>query len=410
MNWIGWVILAGIVCETSIRVVADLLNLQRAGTVPKELQGLYSQEESQKAAAYLKARTAFGHIHSFFFLGLFLLFWFFKGFPIVDKLVTTTPLHPVWQGVFALFTLGAAKGLFDLPFSWYSTFVIEEGFGFNRTTKNTFITDRLKGLAIGILLGTPLLAGVLYFFHRFGPSGWIACWAVVVAYTTCANMLVPILILPLFNRYAPLPEGELKDRILDYAKRIQFPVKNIFLMDGSKRSSKANAFFIGTGRFRRIVLFDTLVDKQSHDEVMAVLAHEMGHAKCHHIKVNWLLSILHTGALFYLLSFCLEYLPLHHAFFMEETKIYTGLIFFSLLWTPVGLLLDLPIQALSRKHEFQADAFAAKTTGLGESLASSLKGLSKSSLANLSPHPFFVALNHSHPPVAQRIRRLQTLK
>ena len=406
MNPIAYFVLFALLAETFSHIFADALNLRGAGTVPPELTDLYSAEEREKATAYLKAKTHLGWAESGASLSVFLLFWFFKGFPIIDGIVKKLGLGPIATGILFIALLGFLKGIYEFPFALYGTFVIEERFGFNRTTLKTFLMDRVKGVAVGLALGLPLMTGILAFFQNYGSGAWVACWAVVVLFMLAVNVIVPTWIMPLYNTFTPLDDGPLKSKIVGYAKNIGFPLKNIFVMDGSRRSTKANAFFSGFGKSRRIVLFDTLVNKQSPDEVLAVLAHEMGHFKLNHIRNGLLMAVAHTGILFYLLSLALTFAPLHGAFFMTSIEVYTGLIFFSLLFTPVELLLNFPLQALSRSHEYQADAYAIKTSGLGNALVSSLKTLHKTSLANLSPHPFYVALNHSHPPLLQRIRAI----
>lgn len=407
MNWISWTILSALVAETLAHMIADALNLKGAGIIPPELSDLYSPDEGRKAEAYLRARTRMGWVESSISLSLFLLFWFLKGFPTLDRLVQGFGFGPTFSGVTAICILAALKSIVHLPFAIYGTFGIEERFGFNRTTPITFLLDRAKGLLVGVAIGLPLLSGILFFFQRFGGNAWLPCWSVVALFMLGINIIVPTWIMPLFNTFTPLADGPLKERITGYAAAIGFPLGKILVMDGSKRSTKANAFFSGFGRFRRIVLFDTLVKNQSDEEILAVLAHEMGHFKLHHIRNSLLVGIAHTGVLFYLLSLALTLGPLHEAFFMPEIKVYTGLIFFSLLFTPVEFILGFPLQAWSRANETQADAYAVKTSGLADALVSSLKTLHKTSLSNLNPHPFHVALNHSHPPLLQRICRIR---
>jgi len=387
-------------------MLADALNLRGAGIIPEELKELYSPEEGQKAKAYLKTRTQMGWVESSLSLALFLLFWFLKGFPILDHFVKGFGFGPILSGLMTFAILGALKSLLDLPFALYGTFVIEEQFGFNRTTLKTFILDRIKGIVVGLTIGTPLLAGILLFFQHAGSGAWMMCWAVVTLLILGVNIIIPTWIMPRFNTFTPLEEGTLKSRIMSYADTIGFPLEKIFVMDGSRRSTKPNAFFAGFGKFRRIVLYDTLVKNQSTDEILAVLAHEMGHFKLRHIRKGLVIAIAHIGVLFYLLSLSLTLQPLHAAFFMPTIEVYTGLIFFSLLYTPIEFLLDLPLQAWSRANEYKADAYAVQTSGLSEALVSSLKTLHKTSLSNLNPHPFHVVLNYSHPPLLQRIRKI----
>ena len=289
------------------------------------------------------------------------------------------------------------------PFSAYRTFVIEESFGFNKTTWQTFIMDRLKGLGLSVLIGLPLLAVVLSFFEYAGSNAWWYCWFAVTVFTLLLQFVAPTWIMPLFNKFVPLEDGELKRAILSYAKKIKFPLDNVFMMDGSKRSTKSNAFFTGFGRHKRIVLFDTLIKQTSISELVAILAHEMGHFKKKHILLTTGIGIIHTGLLFFLLSLCLSLPALFNAFFMKEASIYAGMLFFGILYSPVEFFLGIAMQAFSRHNEYQADRFAVETTQDPLSLVSALKKLSVHNLSNLTPHPAYVFLNYSHPPVLKRI-------
>ena len=301
----------------------------------------------------------------------------------------------------------AAYGLLTLPFSIYATFVTEARFGFNRTAPLTFFLDRVKGVALALLLGAPLLAGILGIFEYLGPYAWLYCWAAVTIFSLVVQFIAPTWIMPLFNRFTPMESGELKEAILGYAGSVNFPVKNVSVIDGSRRSSKSNAFFTGFGRNKRIALFDTLIEKHTLPELVAVLAHEIGHYKKKHIQQGIIISILHTGLIFFLLSVFLSSPGLYQAFSMEEPSIYAGLLFFGLLYTPLELLLSIVMQVISRRNEYQADRFAAETIGEPESLVSALKKLSADHLSNLTPHPFYVFLNYSHPPLLQRVQAVE---
>ena len=307
-----------------------------------------------------------------------------------------------------LFTGGLALLSFivNLPFSIYSTFSIEERFGFNRTSIKTFILDIFKGGLLTIILGAPLLALILWFFLNSGEFGWLYCWIGVAFFSIIIQFLAPILIMPLFNKFSPLKDGSLRDSILNYAEQEHFRLQGIFTMDGSKRSSKLNAFFTGFGKFRKIVFYDTLIDKLEEPEIVAVLAHEMGHFKLRHILKMLMASILQTGVMFYLLSFFLHNRQLSEAFFMTEPSVYSSLIFFGFLFSPINLLVSIVFNFFLRRNEFEADSFAAQTTGNSEFLISSLIKLSHENLSNLTPHPAMVFLHYSHPPVLSRIENL----
>jgi STE24 endopeptidase len=294
----------------------------------------------------------------------------------------------------------------NLPFSAYSTFVIEENFGFNQTTWSTFIKDKIKGFGLSLILGGPLLFCVLAFFEFAGTSAWLYCWGAVTIYMLVVQFIAPAWIMPLFNRFNILDEGELKDEILAYARSINFSLDNIFIMDGSRRSSKSNAFFTGFGRYKRIVLFDTMVEKHTIAELVAVLAHEMGHFKKKHILKSLLISIGQSGLMFYLLSIVITYPGLFEAFFVKTPSVYTGLVFFAILYSPFDVITGLFLGVLSRKNEYEADQFAVATTQNPQAMTAALKKLSVHNLTNLRPHPFYVFLNYSHPPVLARIRAI----
>lgn len=296
-----------------------------------------------------------------------------------------------------------------MPFSIYSTFVIEERFGFNKTTVKTFVMDIAKGLLLSILLGAPLLALVIAFFEFGGTWAWLYAWLGVTAFSLIMQYIAPTWIMPIFNKFEPLEEGELRTAIETYAESVDFPLQDVFVMDGSKRSSKSNAFFTGFGKNKRIALFDTLIENHTTDELVAVLAHEIGHYKKNHITKNMAISIVSTGVMFALLSVFLQVPALFDAFYMDQMSVYAGLLFFGLLYSPIETILGIVMQVLSRKHEYEADEFAARTIEKSEEMVNVLKKLSKDNLSNLTPHPFYVFLNYSHPPVLQRIRAIRSI-
>jgi STE24 endopeptidase len=302
-----------------------------------------------------------------------------------------------------------ASQLLGLPFSVYDTFVIEERYGFNKTTPKTFLLDRVKGLILTAVIGGAVFSAVLWFFDTAGGFAWLYCWIAVFVFQVILLFAAPYIIMPLFNKFEPLEDGELKDAIERYARGQNFKLKGVFTMDGSKRSSKSNAFFTGFGKSRRIVLFDTLIEKHTVAELVSIVAHEMGHYKKKHIPLAIARSALKTGLMFYLLSLFIENRRLFDAFQMEEVSIYASLLFFGFLYAPVSLLLSLGENALSRKHEYQADSYAVDTAGDGESMITALKKLSVDNLSNLTPHPLTVFLSYGHPPVLQRIRAIRAL-
>jgi len=409
MNIYAVIILLALAVNYILNLISDLLNLRALQkSLPEEFRDVFDEEKYRKAQEYTRVRTRFGLLTSTFSIIVLLVFWFAGGFNWVDVFVREFGYGTIVTGLMFVGILILAQTIISLPFSIYSTFVIEERFGFNKTTPATFITDRLKGLMLTVLLGGPLLAGVIGIFEYLGAIAWLYAWAVVILFTLFVQFIAPTWIMPLFNKFAPLEDGELKQAILDYAEKVSFPLRGIYKIDGSRRSSKSNAFFTGFGRNKRIALFDTLIENHSVPELVAVLAHEVGHYKKKHIPKNMIVSMLHTGVMLFLLSLFIRVPGLHEAFFMEHISVYAGLVFFGLLYSPIEMVLSVIMQVVSRKHEFEADRFAADTTGNPESMVSVLKKLSADNLSNLTPHPFHVFLHYSHPPVLHRIRAIRS--
>jgi len=408
LNLYAAIILGTIIFSFLLDLITEILNLKALkDELPEEFVGTYDPEDYKKSQEYTRVQTKFGFVTSIFGLAVTLSFWFLGGFNFLDQIVRDWELNAIWTGLLYIGILTFSRSIISLPFSIYSTFIIEEKFGFNKTTPKTFILDILKGTLLGIVLGGPLLAGVLAFFEFAGPLAWLYCWGAVTLFTLFVQFIAPTWIMPLFNKFTPLEEGELRTAILKYADSVKFSLQNLFVMDGSKRSSKSNAFFTGFGKNKRIALFDTLIEKHTVPELVAVLAHEIGHYKKKHIIQSMIISILHTGAMFFLLSIFLTHSGLFDAFYMQNMSIYAGLIFFGMLFSPIEMILSIFMQIFSRKNEYEADKYAADTTGETVHMISALKKLSLHNLSNLTPHPFFVFLNYSHPPVLARIEALR---
>ena len=407
MNGVGVVILVALLLDVVLNFVADYLNLKTLRSdLPEEFKSIYDQKRYLRAQEYLKFNTRFGWIVSATNIALLIFFWFGQWFQQLDNWVREWGLSQVPSGVVYIGILSLLIAAANLPFSAYSTFVIEEKFGFNQTTWSTFVKDKIKGFGLSLILGGPILACVLAFFEFAGSSAWLYCWGVVTLYMLVVQFIAPVWIMPLFNRFSILEEGELKEEIFAYARSINFSLENIFIMDGSRRSSKSNAFFTGFGRYKRIVLFDTMVEKHTIAELVAVLAHEMGHFKKKHILKSLLISIGQSGLMFYLLSIVISYPGLFEAFYVETPSVYTGLVFFAILYSPFDVITGLFLGALSRKNEYEADRFAVATTNNPQAMVDALKKLSVHNLTNLRPHPFYVFLNYSHPPVLARVRAI----
>lgn len=406
MNVYALIILATLLVDYLLTLVADLLNLKALESEPPpELRDVYDAEAYARSQEYTRVETRLGFVTTTFDLGVLLAFWWSGGFQWLDSWLRGLGFGSLVTGLLYVGVLVLAKGLLAMPFSLYSTFVIEERFGFNRTTPKVFVVDLAKGLGLAVALGAPLLALMLLFFERAGAAAWLYCWLASSLFVIFFQFILPTWILPLFNRFEPLPEGELRDAISRYATSVDFALQGVFVMDGSRRSSRGNAFFTGLGRNRRIALFDTLLEKHTVRELVAVLAHEIGHYKKKHILKNLVISIAHSGLMFYLLSIFLTHEGLFEAFYMEKTSIYAGLVFFGLLYAPIELVLQMVVNLLLRRDEFEADRFAAETTE-PEAVVTVLKKLAADNLVNLTPHPFYVFLNHSHPPMVERIRAI----
>ena len=407
MNPFFIIILFALLIEYVIGVVANLFNLKSMRSEPPPaLEGVYKLEDYRKSQEYSRTNTRFDFVTSTFSLVVLLSFWFTGGFNYLDQIVRSWGFVPILNGLLYIGILVIGYSLLTLPFSIYHTFVIEERFGFNRTTPRTFLVDITKSLGLAALLGAPLLSGILALFEYAGYYAWVYCWIAVTVFSLILQYVAPTWIMPLFNKFTPLEPGELKESIFNYANSVDFPIKNVFVMDGSKRSSKSNAFFTGFGRNKRIALFDTLIENHTVSELIAVLAHEIGHHKKKHILQGVIINILHTGVLFFVLSIFVGSPGLYDAFYMEQQSIYSGILFFGLLYTPLEMVLSAIMQAISRRNEYEADRFAAETIQHQQHLIEALKKLHAGNLSNLMPHPFYVFLNYSHPPLLQRIHAI----
>lgn len=408
MNIFAIIILIALLADFVIGIVTNLLNLRSLSSeVPEEFSEVYDAETYAKSQQYTRVRTQFGFITGSFDLFILLSFWFLGGFNMLDGWIRGFPFNELVSGIVFIVLLMIAKSILSLPFSIYSTFIIEEKFGFNKTTPKTFVLDLIKGVALGALLGIPLLAGILAFFIYTGDWAWLYAWAAVTLFTLLMQYIAPTWIMPLFNKFTPLEEGELKSEIEKYTQKVDFSLKGLFVIDGSKRSSKSNAFFTGFGKNKRVALYDTLIENHTVPELVAVLAHEIGHYKKKHIIKGMVISITHSAILFFLLSVFLKEQALFDAFYMENMSVYAGLIFFGMLYAPIEMLLSIFMQMSSRKHEYEADAYAVETTGNKQDMVSTLKKLSRDNLSNLTPHPWYVFLNYSHPPVLERIKAIR---
>ncbi len=401
------IIIAVLLLQFAVETFLNYLNARRFGdAIPQELSDVFDKEAYRKSQDYKLHNYRFGLISSIFSLLLTLGFLLLGGFEWADQFALGISQNPIWRALlfFGIIVLGS--DLLGTPFSWYQTFVIEEKFGFNKTTPRLFILDKLKGWLLMLFLGGGLLALIIWFYNWAGTSFWLYAWGIIALFSVFINLFYSRLIVPLFNKQTPLEEGSLRNKISTYAQKAGFRLQNIFIIDGSKRSTKANAYFSGFGREKRVTLYDTLLSDLEEEEIVAVLAHEVGHYKRHHILVNLFVSVLLTGITLYLLSIFINNPDLSLAIGVSQPSFHAGLIGFGILYSPISELTGLVMNYFSRKFEYQADDYARTTYGAAP-LITSLKKLSKNSLSNLTPHPAYVFVHYSHPPLINRILNLK---
>ena len=403
-----FILIAIIIIEFVIDTTLDVLNAKHYGDkLPEPLQDVYDTEEYLKSQAYKKERFKFSMVSSVFSLVLLLAFFFLDGFAFVDELARQYTDHPILIALIFFGIIMLGSDILTTPFSYYSTFVIEEKYGFNKTTLKTFALDKIKGWFMLIIVGGALLSLIIWFYQWAGSSFWLYAWAVIAVFSVVMNMFYAKLIVPLFNKQTPLEDGSLRQKIEAYASKVGFKLDNIFVIDGSKRSTKANAYFSGFGREKRITLYDTLINDLEEEEIVAVLAHEVGHYKKNHIIINLVTSIALTGFTLWLLSLCIGSPLLSQALGVATPSFHIGLIAFGILYSPISEITSLLMNFISRAFEYQADNFA-KETYAGAPLISGLKTLSKNSLSNLTPHPAYVFMHYSHPTLLQRFRNISS--
>lgn len=388
--------------------VLDYINLKaQRPDIPEEVASFYDRNKYTKSLAYLREQTRFSFITSGFSFFLSLGMLYFGGFGWLDSLLRLHVSHSILLALVFFGVLLLASDILTIPFQWYGTFVLEAKFGFNKTTVRTFITDKLKGYILGALIGGGLLCLLIYLVQLIGPDFWIWFALIAAAFVLLVNMFYTTLLLPLFNKLTPLPEGELKTAIETFAQKIKFPVTNIFVMDGSKRSNKANAFFSGIGKKKKIVLYDTLIANHTQDELVAILAHEVGHYKKRHIIWGYVLSIIQISFTLFVLSRMIINENLSLALGGSEQAIHLNLLAFGILFSPISGITGIFMNLYSRKNEFEADAYARETFS-GQALMEALKKLSVDNLSNLYPHPWYVFFHYSHPPLLKRLAALKT--
>jgi len=406
-NTLFYILIAILIISFIIDKILDALNAKHFNdTLPTEVKDVYDDAEYKKSQRYKATNYKFGLLTSTFSLVLTLGFFFFDGFAYVDQIARQLTTHSILITLIFFGIIMLGSDVITTPFSYYKTFEIEEQFGFNKTTRKTFILDKIKGWFMTIFVGGLILGALTWFYQTTGSTFWIYAWLLITVFTVFVNLFYSRLIVPIFNKQSPLEDGSLRTAISDYANTVGFNLDKIYIIDGSKRSTKANAYFSGFGSEKRVTLYDTLVNDLNEEEIVAVLAHEVGHYKKKHIIFNLVTSVLLTGFTLYVLSLLIGNPMLSEALGVATPSFHIGLIAFGILYSPLSEITGLLMNWFSRKFEYQADNYA-KTTYKAEPLITSLKKLSKNSLSNLTPHPAYVFMHYSHPTLLERIKNLR---
>jgi len=374
--------------------------------VPEKLNGIVNEEDYRKSQLYDRDNKKLSFWSSTFNLAVILAMIIAGGFAFVDDVARTISMNMIVIALIFFGLIGFASDIINIPFSWYDTFVIEKRYGFNKMKLRTFITDQLKSWLISLIIGIPVLGLITWFYYKTGENFWLYAWGLIIVFSVFMNLFHSVLIVPLFNKQTPLEEGSLRDKIEAYASMAGFKLKDIYIIDGSKRSTKSNAYFTGFGPRKRIVLYDTLLNEFTENEIVAILAHEMGHFKKKHVLLTMLSSVITTGIMLYLFSLIVDNPRLSEALGAEKQSFHLGLIVFGILYSPLSLIIGLVTNIISRKNEFAADRFVRETYD-PSALASALKKLSVKNLSNLMPHPTYVFFHYSHPPLLERLKKLE---
>jgi STE24 endopeptidase len=387
-------------------LVLDLINLNHIQPqLPKLLEGRYDSEAYCRSQSYLKENGLFGVLISTLTFAVVLVMFLAGGFTWLNTFVYTITASPVWSALLFFGILGFLSDLAGVPFELHSIFVIEEKYGFNKTTPKIFVVDKLKSWLLALLIGLPLFAFIVWMYSLTGKSFWLIAWAFISLFSILMSFFYSTLIVPIFNKQVPLGDGELRTAIEELSSRAGFQLSRIYIINGSKRSTKANAYFSGFGNKRRIVLYDTLINEMTTPQILAVLAHEIGHYKKKHIIGTMILSVLQTGVLLFLFSLVAGNPALAKALNIAQPNFHISILVFGILYSPLSMLTGLLFNYLSRRFEFQADAFASDL-GYKQELGDALINLSEKNLSNLTPHPVYVFAHYSHPTLLQRLQRL----
>ena len=390
------------------RVLESLNSKHMSPVLPDSLKGIYDEKEYSRFQSYKRENGRLDCWSSGVGFGVMIVFLVAGGFGWYNSWVVSLTDSVVWQTIFFVMGLSVASTVLDIPFDYYATFRIEEKYGFNKTTRRVYWLDAVKELFLSLVLGGVLLALVVWFYTWAGTYFWLYAWGAVTLFSVFMAMFYSQLIVPLFNKQTPLQEGSLRDKIQNFAEKVGFKLDNIYVIDGSKRSTKANAYFTGLGPKKRVVLYDTLIDELTEEEIVAVLAHEVGHYKIRHTLRSMVVSVIQMGVLFWLFSLCVNNAALSEALGGDRAYFQLGLIAFAILYSPVNLILGIGMNVWSRSNEYEADAFAARYYE-GDYLVSGLKKISVKSLSNLTPHPLYEYIYYSHPSLLKRIDAIKRI-
>ena len=390
------------------RVLESLNSKHMSPVLPDSLKGIYDEKEYSRFQSYKRENGRLDCWSSGVGFGVMIVFLVAGGFGWYNSWVVSLTDSVVWQTIFFVMGLSVASTVLDIPFDYYATFRVEEKYGFNKTTRRVYWLDAVKELFLSLVLGGVLLALVVWFYTWAGTYFWLYAWGAVTLFSVFMAMFYSQLIVPLFNKQTPLQEGSLRDKIQNFAEKVGFKLDNIYVIDGSKRSTKANAYFTGLGPKKRVVLYDTLIDELTEEEIVAVLAHEVGHYKKRHTLRSMVVSVIQMGVLFWLFSLCVNNAALSEALGGDRAYFQLGLIAFAILYSPVNLILGIGMNVWSRSNEYEADAFAARYYE-GDYLVSGLKKISVKSLSNLTPHPLYEYIYYSHPSLLKRIDAIKRI-
>ena len=402
------IIISAIIFEYLISSLSTILNMKSISAIlPEGFEEVYNKNKYAKSQKYLKINSQFSLFSSSFSFFIIMIIIHFGVFGFLDDFVRAKSSNSIYSGLVFFGILFIINDIINLPFSFFKNFVIEEKFGFNKMTISIFIKDKLKSYLLVFFIGGITMFSILSFFYYFETYGWLIVWIFLTIFSIIIQPIFIHFIAPMFNKFSPLNDGELKSAITKYSKKINFPISRIDVMDGSKRSNHSNAYFTGFGKSKRIALFDTLINNHSIEEIVSVVAHEAGHYKKKHIFFGMILSVIQTGLMLFLFNFIINEVALYKVFGVSEPSIYTGLVFFGLLFTPINMILSLISLSISRKNEFEADQYALDTTNNPQALISMLKGLASDNLSHLTPHPFTVFLQYTHPPIYERVKKIE---